>query len=42
MKKPEFNNCIENYEEGLFYKNKSDLDCADPGAIYVSEEDDPE
>ena len=42
MKKPEFNNCIENYEEGLFYKNKSDLDCADPGAIYVSVEDDPE
>ena len=42
MKKPEFNNCIENYEEGLFYKNKSDLDCADPGALYVSEEDDPE
>lgn len=42
MKKLEFNNCIENYEEGLFYKNKSDLDCADPGAIYVSEKDDPE
>lgn len=41
MKKLNFNNCTENYEEGLFYRNKSDLDCADPGAIFVSEEDDP-
>lgn len=40
--KLKYNDCIENYEEGLFYRNKSDLDCADPGAIYVSEEDDPE
>lgn len=41
MKKLKFNDCTENYEEGLFYYNKRDLDCADPGAIFVSEKDDP-
>lgn len=41
MKELKFNDCTENYEEGVFYFNKRDLDCADPGAIYVSEKDDP-
>lgn len=41
MKKLDYDNCLKDYEQGLFYRNKRDLDCADPGAIYVSEEDDP-
>ena len=41
MKKLEFNDCLNGYEEGLFYFNKCDLGSADPGALYVSVEDDP-
>lgn len=41
MKKIDYNDCINNYEEGLFYYNNLSIPCADPGAIYVSEEDDP-
>ncbi|MBO5223800.1 MAG: carboxypeptidase regulatory-like domain-containing protein [Clostridia bacterium] len=30
-----------NYDASLFYRNDKDIEGADPGAIYVSEEDDP-
>ncbi len=41
MKKLTFNSCHDGYESGLFYMNKRDIPCADPGALYVSVEDDP-
>ena len=41
MKNLSFNDCIESYEDGLFYYNKRDLGCADPGALYVSVQEDP-
>ena len=41
MKKLKFSDCIGGCEEGIFYRNKRDLTCADPGALYVSEKDDP-
>lgn len=41
MKKLKFSDCIGDCEEGIFYRNKRDLTCADPGVLYVSEKDDP-
>ncbi len=41
MKSIEFDSCLQEYEQGLFYFNKRDLSCADPGALYVDKSLDP-
>ena len=38
MKTINFDNCIGSYDKSLFYKNDYSIDCADPGALWVSKE----
>ena len=38
MKTINFDNCIGSYDKSLFYKNDYSIDCADPGAVWVSKE----
>ncbi|MBE5732895.1 MAG: hypothetical protein E7353_07695 [Clostridiales bacterium] len=38
MKAINFDNCIGSYDKSLFYKNDYSINCADPGALWVSKE----
>ena len=38
MKTINFDNCIGSYDKSLFYKNDYSINCADPGALWVSKE----